>query len=114
MPQSDNRGLIEGMAGDGRPVISLVGSALVFSGAFAIFQSITGELLPHDTQALGMDAHALAHAANIRVVHFMFHDRVAFGGTLLAIGAIYLWISTFPLRNNEAWSWWALAVSGVT
>ena len=92
MPQSDNRGLIEGMAGDGRPVISLVGSALVFSGAFAIFQSITGELLPHDTQALGMDAHALAHAANIRVVHFMFHDRVAFGGTLLAIGAIYLWI----------------------
>jgi hypothetical protein len=114
MSHSDNRGLMEGLAGDGRPVISLVGAALIFSGAFAIFQSLTGQLLPHDTHALGMDARALAQAANPHVVHFMFHDRVAFGGTLLAIGAIYLWLAAFPLAESAAWAWWALAASGTT
>jgi hypothetical protein len=32
-----------------------------------------------------MDAQALEHAANHRLLGFMFHYRVAYGGTLLAI-----------------------------
>ena len=42
----------------------------------------------------------------------MMHDRVSFGGVLLAIGVMYLWLAEFPLRRGEAWAWWALAVSG--
>ena len=42
----------------------------------------------------------------------MFHDRVAYGGTLLAIGMGYLWLAAFPMRRREAWAWWALAFSG--
>ncbi len=42
----------------------------------------------------------------------MFHDRVAFGGVLLAIGALYCWITAFLLRDGEGWSWWALLLSG--
>ena len=42
----------------------------------------------------------------------MFHDRVSFGGVLVAIGALYMWLSEFPLRQGEAWAWWILLVSG--
>ena len=45
--------------GDGRPPLALTGAALFASGGFAIFQSITGHLLPHDSHALGMDAEGL-------------------------------------------------------
>jgi hypothetical protein len=56
----------------------------------------------------------LTRAANAQLTLFMFHDRVAFGGTLLAIGAAYWWLSEFPLRAGQAWAWWAFAVSGFT
>ncbi len=42
----------------------------------------------------------------------MFHDRVAFGGVLLALGVLYLWLVEFPLRGGAAWAWWVLALSG--
>ena len=86
--------------------------ALLLSGAFAIFQSITGHFLPHDVRALGMDADALTRATNPNLVRFMFHDRVAFGGTLMTIGIAYWWLVEFPLRSGAAWAWWTLVLSG--
>jgi hypothetical protein len=44
----------------------------------------------------------------------MFHDRVAFGGVLIAIGTLYLWLAQFPLKRGEEWAWWVFAVSGLT
>lgn len=108
----DRRSLFEALLGDGRPFLSVTGTALCVSGGFAIFQSLTGQLLPHDTQALGMDAAALSRMANPHLTMFMFHDRVAFGGTLLAIGCAYWWLSEFPLRSGKAWAWWAFVASG--
>src|SRR5450631_2537400 len=108
----DNRGLFEALLGDGRFLLSITGIALLVSGGFAIFQSITGHFLPHDVQALGMDAAALARAGNPKIVKFMFHDRVAFGGALIAIGAAYWWLVEFPLSAGAAWAWWTLALSG--
>ncbi len=108
----DDRGLVEGLVGDGRPLISLTGIVLIFSGAFAIFLSATGQFLPHDLAFLGMSADELCAVSDCRVVYFMFHDRVSFGGTLIAIGVLYLWLLTFPLATGSAWAWWALAVSG--
>jgi hypothetical protein len=109
----DERGIIEAFLADGRLPLSMTGFILLLSGWFAIFQSLTGYFLPQDVQALGFDAHQLAHMANIRVVHFMFHDRVAFGGTLLAVGAAYWFLAEFPLRARESWAWWTFLVSGV-
>jgi hypothetical protein len=114
MSSDDRRGLFEALIGDGRPLLALTGIALFASGGFAILQSLTGHLLPHDSHALGMDAESLTHAANAHLTMFMFHDRVAFGGTLLAIGTAYWWLSEFPLRARQAWAWWAFAVSGFT
>jgi hypothetical protein len=37
---------------------------------------------------------------------------VSFGGVMIALGIIYLWLSEFPLRNRETWAWWAFVVSG--
>jgi hypothetical protein len=112
-PSRDDRSVLEAALGDGRFPLATCGVILVLSGWFAIFQSATGHLLPHDVQVLGYDAAELARAANHRLVHFMFHDRVAFGGTLIAIGVAYWWLAEFPLRHGAAWAWWAVVLSGV-
>jgi hypothetical protein len=59
-----------------------------------------------------MTAEQLCTLRGCRVVHFMMHDRVSFGGVLIAIGTIYLWLAEFPMRNGEMWAWWAFVVSG--
>lgn len=109
----DQRGLVEALVGDGRPVLTVTGLALAACGGFALFQSATGHFLPHDVEYLGMDARALCALQQCRIVHFMFHDRVAFGGVLIAVGLLYAWLAEFPLRTGEAWAWRAFAVSGV-
>ncbi len=94
--------------------MSLTGICLALAGAFAIFQSATGHFLPHDTAFLGMAPEELCAVNECRVVHFMFHDRVSFGGVLIAIAILYLWITEFPLRERKAWAWWTLLASGIT
>lgn len=108
----DEPSLLDLVLADGRFLIALTGIALALSGGFAILQSLSGQLLPQDSHAIGMDAPALALAANHRLLGFMFHDRVAYGGCLVAIGAGYLWLSAFPLQARAAWAWWALLFSG--
>jgi hypothetical protein len=114
MPSEDQRSLTSGLIGDGRPLLMLTGTALVLSGGFGILQSVSGVLLPHDSAAIGMDAAALSHAGNQHLLHFMFHDRTAYCGTLLAIGSAYWWLAAFPLKAGREWAWWAYAISGLT
>src|SRR5258708_860491 len=109
----NQRGLLEVLVGDGRTLLSVVAWGLVVCGGFALFQSATGEFLPHDVRYLGMTAGELCAIHQCRVVHFMFHDRVAFGGVLMALGTLYLWLVEFPLRAGQRWAWDAMAVSGV-
>src|SRR5580704_5642056 len=99
-----SRGLFEGLVGDGRPLIAFAGICLALSGAFALFQSVSGHFLPHDVEFLDMTASELCGIDECRIVHFMFHDRVSFGGALIAIGIIYLWLAEFPLKNAEPWA----------
>ena len=99
---------------DGRPLLSLTGVALILSGGFALFLSAMGAFLPHDVDYLGMAPQQLCALNQCRIVHFMFHDRVAFGGVLIAIGILYLWLTEFPLKHGEEWAWWVFAVSGAT
>jgi hypothetical protein len=83
-------------------------------GAFAIFQAATGNFLPHDAVYLGMTASELCAMQGCRILRFMIHDRISFGGVLVAIGVLYMWLALFPLRRRESWAWWALALSGLT
>ncbi len=93
-------------------LLVLLGVGLLLSGLFALFLGLTGQFLPHDERFLGMTARELCALRGCRVVHFMIHDRVSFGGTLVALGLLYLWLTLFPLREGRAWAWWALLLSG--
>jgi hypothetical protein len=108
------RGFIDTLVGDSRPLLSLVALSLILSGGFAIFQSATCQFLPHDVAFLGMDKEQLCGLNQCRIVHFMFHDRVSFGGALIAIGLLYLWLIEFPLRAGEGWAWRLFLLSGIT
>jgi hypothetical protein len=110
---SHDRGLLRELVGDGRPLLELTAVALLLSGLFAIFLAVRREFLPHDISHLGMTADELCRVADCLVVSFMFHDRVAFGGSLIAIAVLYLWLAAYPLRDGAAWAWWAFAVSGL-
>jgi hypothetical protein len=109
----DNRGIFSALIGDGRPLLLFIGLGLILSGGFALFLSATRHFLPHDVQFLGITAEQLCGIDNCRIVYFMFHDRVAFGGALIAVGALYMWLAEFPLKKGEAWAWWLFVVSGL-
>jgi hypothetical protein len=114
-PQShihDNRGFCAVLIGEGYSLLSFVGLSLVLSGGFALYLAMTDQLLPHDLAFLGMSYDALCAINQCRVVDFMMHDRGAFGGALIAIGVMYLWLVEFPLKQGEGWAWWTLLVSG--
>src|SRR5258708_23237061 len=98
------------LIGDGRSLFKVLALALIGSGTFVLFQAATGHFLPHDTAYLGMDAGQLCKFYGCRVVHFMMHDRVSFGGLLLPIGVMYLWLAEFPLRRRGGVAWVAAAL----
>ena len=107
----DGIGLWEGLAGDGRPLLAAGSLALAAAGGFAWFLAVTDQLLPHDLAWLSISPAELGAIAGGRLVHFMAHDRAAFGGTLIAIAFLYLWLVRFPLAEGARWAWWTLAGS---
>jgi hypothetical protein len=108
----DTRGFLSTAVGNGRPPLLVLGMGLLGSGLFALFLAATGHFLPHDERFLGMTARQLCALHGCRIVHFMVHDRLAFGGALAAVGLLYLWLVTVPLRQGHPWAWWLLLVSG--
>lgn len=109
---TQNPSFLQAVVGDGRPLLQLTAFALFFSGCFGLFLSIRREFLPHDIAFLGMTPIQLCAIAECRVVAFMFHDRVAFGGVLVAIAILYFWLAAVPLAEGAAWAWWTVAISG--
>ena len=105
-------GLWSELVEDGRPLLGLFAVGLGLAGAFAWFVSLAGETLPHELRFLGMTADEIRGLAGGRVTDFMTHDRVAFGGTLIALAVLYLWIVAVPLAAGERWAWRLIAVSG--
>lgn len=108
----DDRSLPDAIVGDGRPLLLAVAASLVFAGGFVIYLAVTRQMLPHDLDYLGMSASELERVADGRLVDFMVHDRVSWGGALIAIGVLYVWLIAFPLAAGEVWAWWVIAISG--
>ena len=77
------KGLFTPLFSDGRNFLTLGTLGLLFSGSFAIFLAASGQFLPHDIQFLGMTAEQLCRQDACRIVHFMIHDRISFGGVLM-------------------------------
>ena len=104
--------LLKAVTGDGRALLALTGVGLIVAGVFGAIQAATGEFLPHDERYLGMTARHLCGVNQCRIVHFMIHDRVSFGGAIFAVGVLYIWLACAPLRRGEAWAWGLFLVSG--
>ena len=96
---------------DGRSLLIVSAVFLIGCGVFAVFQASTGHFLPHDTVYLGMSADQLCALDGCRILHFMIHDRISFGGALIAVGLMYAWL-TGALWQGHAWAWRLLALSG--
>ena len=111
-PAQGQLGLMAPVLGDGRPLLLALAGGLLLAGGFALFLAASGEFLPHDIRYLGMSADDLCDVASCRIVDFMIHDRAAFGGTLVGLGVVYLWLTLFPLAAGEQWAWWVWLVSG--
>jgi len=110
IPITADRGLIPLLVRDGRPLLAMTGLALILSGGFALFLSARKEFLSHDVAFLGMTPEDLCRIRECRIVHFMIHDRVAFGGALCAVGTMHVWLVAGPLSTRECWG--VTAVSG--
>ncbi|MBK8257984.1 MAG: hypothetical protein IPK82_35630 [Polyangiaceae bacterium] len=94
-------------------LVGFTGIVLIGSGIFALLLAATVKMLPYDVQFLGMTMEDLCSRNACRIVHFMAHDRVSFGGSIISVGAIYAWLGAVPLRRGEAWAWWTAFISGV-
>jgi hypothetical protein len=111
MQSDSNASLFAPLFTDGRPLLTVGSLALSLAGIFAIFLAAAGQFLPHDIQFLGMTATDLCQHNACKIVHFMFHDRVSFGGVLVSLSILYLWLIHFPLRSGQPWAWWTLFLS---
>jgi hypothetical protein len=109
---NDDHSLAAVLVADGRPLLALFAVGLGLAGGFAWFLSSVGEALPHELRFLGLSLEQLRTLAGGRVADFMTHDRVAFGGTLIALGVLYLWLIAVPLARGERWAWWLIAATG--
>src|SRR5262245_7272331 len=112
-PNQDDQGNLLRWAGAGQFAFVALAIGLVLAGLSAVLLGLSGRFLPHDERFLGMTAEQLCALHGCRIVHFMVHDRVSFGGALVALGLLYLWLARVPLRQGQAWAWWALLLSGV-
>ncbi len=110
----DSRSFLGELIGDGRSLILLMAWALAISGGGALFLSCTGHFLPHDVDYLGMAPATLCGLNECRIVHFMIHDRASFGAVLISLATLYTWLALFPLKDGEAWAWWALVMTCLT
>lgn len=94
-------------------LVGFTGLVLIGSGMTALALAATVKLLPYDVEYLGMTMDDLCQRNACRIVHFMAHDRVSWGGSIISVGALYAWLGAVPLRRGEAWAWWAAAASGL-
>lgn len=111
--EHDRRTLVQALLSDGTFLLIFTGIILVLSGLFVIVQSVTGHFLPHDVLYLELDANQLSAFNNGTITKFMFHDRVSFGGSIIVVGLLYMWLAEFPLKKREVWAWYLFLFSGI-
>lgn len=83
-------------------------------GFAALFTAVTITILPHEEAFLQESvAHIGQHHHDNSLHNFIIHNRVAFSGTLISIGILYLYLIHFHLRTSQRWAWRTLLFSGI-
>jgi len=90
--------------------LALMGVGLLTCGALAWLIAAFRVVLPYDEVFAGLTLGQL-NAFNSRLIPFMAHDRVAFAGTLISVGALYVALAIFGVRTGQVWARRALVIS---
>ena len=83
--------------------LMLLGAAMLFGGLLAFAIAATRVVLPYDENYLGVTREQFPRI-NPRLLAFMAHDRVSLAGSMIAIGAFYIFLSWFGVRRGWHWA----------
>ena len=92
---------------------TLMGGGMLVGGLLALIIASTKVVLPYDETFLGMPLSALP-SINPHLLDFMAHDRITLAGTMVAIGLLYVALSTFGVRHGLHWARQAVLISAFT
>ncbi|MFI6498788.1 hypothetical protein [Nonomuraea typhae] len=95
----------------GQLLMVVTGFGLFAGGVVVSAVGLTEVFVPSDLEFLRADPDAM-RAANPRLLPFIAHDRVTFGGALVAAGAAITLLGMWAWRRGEGWLWWVLAAAG--
>ena len=85
---------------------------LIGIGCAALVAAFSVVMLPHEHALTGLGVGDLTQSHGHRLVDYVVHNRVSFGGALVGCGLLYHWLITRPLGRGEGWAWYTLALSG--
>lgn len=92
--------------------LALAGWILIIIGLLALNVAGTIKFLPYELTYLGTSVGQLNGFRDGNLTAYMAHNRVSFGGALLVVGLLYIWLAHNPIRRGEPWAWWTLLLSG--
>jgi dihydroorotate dehydrogenase len=90
--------------------LTMLGLGLLICGSAAWLIAAFRVVLPYDEVFAGLTLSQL-NAFNPRLIPFMAHDRVAFAGTLISLGTLYVALAVCGVRTGEVWARRALIIS---
>lgn len=90
-----------------------MGAGMVIGGLMALIIAATKVVLPYDESFLGMTRDLLP-AINPHLLDFMAHDRISLAGAMVAIGLLYLGLSTYGIRQGIHWARQSVLISAFT
>jgi dihydroorotate dehydrogenase len=106
----EDRGWLAGQWG--QMIFILIGFGLIVAGTTITTVGTVSVFVPEDLRYLGTTTDLL-RAANPRLLALIAHDRVGFGGNLIANGIAVLLLAMWGYRQGYRWIWWTLLGAGL-
>lgn len=95
----------------GQLLLVVQAAGLLAAGAAIAALGSTQVFVREDLAYLQMNRSEI-EAIHPRLVGIIAHDRAAFGGMLLSVGAVVLYCAMWGFERGRAWLWWMLFVGG--
>lgn len=90
-----------------------MGAGMVVGGLMALIIAATKVVLPYDESFLGTTRDLLP-SINPHLLDFMAHDRITLAGVMVAIGLLYIALSTYGIRQGLHWARQTVLISAFT